>query len=207
MGNFVCNGTVTNIGDVLCKVGSLLSLIIPILITLGVVYFIWGVVTYFIGGDEEAKKKGRSRIIYGLIGFVIIAGLDGLVYIVIRTFGLDQGSQLVSNLVQNNISVINSGSAFCSLADNPTLASLLNFGTCIINNSVIPLIIALAVAMFIWGVVQYVINSDEEAKKEKGKQFMIWGIIGLAVMVGVWGLVHILGSTFNINYAIPQVKP
>ena len=63
-----------------------------------------------------------------------------------------------------------------------------------------------SVVMFIWGVVQYVINSDEEAKKEKGKQFMIWGIIGLTVMVSVWGLVRIVGTTFNINYVVPQLK-
>lgn len=36
---------------------------------------------------------------------------------------------------------------------------------------------------------------------------MIWGIIALTVMVSVWGLVAILGNTFNINTGfIPQVK-
>jgi hypothetical protein len=60
--------------------------------------------------------------------------------------------------------------------------------------------------MFIWGVVQYVINSDEEAKKAKGKQFMIWGVLGLAIMFSVWGLVNIVGTTFGIDYIIPQVR-
>ena len=62
--------------------------------------------------------------------------------------------------------------------------------------------------MFIWGVVQYVINGEEEAKKAKGKQFMIWGIIALAVMVSVWGLVSILTHTFGISSGkdfIPQL--
>ena len=62
--------------------------------------------------------------------------------------------------------------------------------------------------MFIWGVVQYVINSGEEAKKDKGKQFMLWGLIALTVMVSVWGLVDILGATFGVDdtSVIPQVK-
>ena len=94
----------------------------------------------------------------------------------------------------------------CTLAANPKLQDLLIYAGCIINKSVIPLIIALAMVAFIWGVVQYVINSDEEAKKAKGKQFMIWGIIGLTVMVGVWGLVRIVGTTFGIEYVIPQLK-
>jgi len=94
----------------------------------------------------------------------------------------------------------------CTLAANPKLQDLLIYAGCIINKSVIPLIIAIAMVTFIWGVVQYVINSDEEAKKAKGKQFMIWGIIGLTVMVGVWGLVRIVGTTFGIEYVIPQLK-
>jgi zinc transporter ZupT len=92
----------------------------------------------------------------------------------------------------------------CTLIVGAKIGDLFKYVTCIISGSVIPLIFALALAMFVWGVVQYVINSDEEAKKAKGKQFMIWGIIGLAVMVSVWGLVKIVGNTFGIEYAIPQ---
>ena len=94
----------------------------------------------------------------------------------------------------------------CQLSSNPKFQDLVGYVTCIIGKSVIPLIFSLAVAMFVWGVVQFVINSNEEVKKEKGRQFMVWGIIALAVMVSVWGLVRVLGNTFGIEYAIPQVK-
>ncbi|MFA5783203.1 MAG: hypothetical protein WC868_13125 [Bacteroidales bacterium] len=208
MTNLVCSDTITNIGDIICKAGSILKLIIPVLILLGIVYFVWGVVTYFINDTEEAKKKGRDKIIYGLLGFVIIFALQGLVTIVINTFGLDQGAGLISNFTQN----INPGNigtnaqGFCDLGADPKLGNLFNYATCFIYSSALPLIIALAVAMFIWGIVQYVINSDEEAKKAKGKQFMIWGLIGLIVMFGVWGIVKIVGNTFGIENAIPQLK-
>lgn len=95
----------------------------------------------------------------------------------------------------------------CELGPRPKLQDLFRYVTCIISTSVIPLIFALAVTMFVWGVVQYVINSSEEVEKEKGKQFMIWGIIALTVMVSVWGLVSVLGNTFGVNTGIiPQVK-
>ncbi|PIR68971.1 hypothetical protein COX93_03405 [Candidatus Nomurabacteria bacterium CG_4_10_14_0_2_um_filter_30_12] len=94
----------------------------------------------------------------------------------------------------------------CTLASSPLFQDLLSYVSCIIGKSVIPLIFALATVMFIWGVVQYVINNEEDAKREKGKQFMIWGIIALTVMFSVWGLVRILGNTFGIQYAIPQLK-
>jgi len=45
------------------------------LLALGVVYFVWGVVTYVIASDEEAKKTGRDRIIYGIIGLAVIIGV------------------------------------------------------------------------------------------------------------------------------------
>lgn len=94
----------------------------------------------------------------------------------------------------------------CTLAPSPLFQDLLIYVICIINKSVIPLIISLALAMFIWGVVQYVINDQEEAKRAKGRQFMIWGIIGLTVMFAVWGLVKIIGTTFGIEYVIPQLQ-
>lgn len=92
------------------------------------------------------------------------------------------------------------------LAHNPKFQDLVYFVICLINRAIIPLIFALAIVSFVWGVVQYVINSSDEAKKSKGRDFMIWGIIALAVMVSVWGLVRIVGNTFGIQYAIPQVR-
>jgi uncharacterized membrane protein YidH (DUF202 family) len=78
----------------------------------------------------------------------------------------------------------------------------------IINRSIIPLIFALAIALFVWGVVQYVINADSEEKRKKGKQFMIWGIIALAVMISVWGLVKIVTNTFGVTKSVlPQAYP
>jgi len=110
-----------------------------------------------------------------------------------------------------NVTLNSSRPTACNQLDNnggrPKLGDLFNYITCLIAKSVIPLIFSLAIAMFLWGVVMYVINSNEEAKKAKGKMFMIWGIIALTVMVSVWGLVAILGNTFKIDTGfIPQVK-
>jgi hypothetical protein len=60
----------------------------------------------------------------------------------------------------------------------------------------VPLFIAIAVVWFIWEVFQYTIAGDEEKKKD-AKTKIIWGIVGIFVMVSVWGLVNILQSTFN----------
>jgi len=75
---------------VLCVAGKILNAVIPVLIALGVVVFVWGVVTYVVA-SEEAKQKGRMRMIYGIIGLAVIVGLWGLVSILGRTFGVGSG--------------------------------------------------------------------------------------------------------------------
>ncbi|MFA5999587.1 MAG: pilin [Candidatus Paceibacterota bacterium] len=72
----------------LCKIGDILNAVLPVLIALGVVYFVWGVVQFVISDDEEAKTAGRNRIVYGIIGLAVIIGVWGLVAIVRNTFGL-----------------------------------------------------------------------------------------------------------------------
>ncbi len=72
----------------LCKLGQLFNSVVPVLIALGVLYFVWGVVVYVISSDEEAKKTGRNRIIWGIIGLAVIIGVWGLVNVLRNTFGL-----------------------------------------------------------------------------------------------------------------------
>lgn len=83
---------VTDLISLLCKIGYILNAIVPVLVALGVVYFIWGVITYVISSDEEAKKAGRNRIIFGIIGLAVIVGMWGLVRILGTTFGIQSGS-------------------------------------------------------------------------------------------------------------------
>lgn len=71
----------------------------------------------------------------------------------------------------------------------------------------IPVLILGAVAYFIYGVIMFVIAGDGE-EKGSARSVMIHGIIGFAVILGLWGLVNILLSTFGIgNSAGPGILP
>ncbi|OGZ11569.1 MAG: hypothetical protein A3D67_00185 [Candidatus Lloydbacteria bacterium RIFCSPHIGHO2_02_FULL_51_22] len=63
---------------------------------------------------------------------------------------------------------------------------------------VIPLVFGLAFLVFLWGIYKY-IRAAEEGDKAEGRNTIIYGIIGLFVMVAVWGLVKVIGTTFNIG--------
>ena len=196
-----CSG-VPGLGGIICTIQQLLNSSISVLIALGVVYFVWGIVSYVIGDSEEAKKKGRDRIIYGVIGLAVIVSLWGLVNVVVKTF--DLGGAAAPTLTP-----LTGTASTCDLSGTPKIQDFLCYITRIINDSVIPLIFALATVMFIWGAVKFfIINADEEAKREQGKQFMIWSIVALAVMLSVWGLVAILGTTFGVGAKVlPHVTP
>ena len=94
----------------------------------------------------------------------------------------------------------------CADIDLKTLGHIANWASCTLIKSIIPLLFTLAVAGFIWGIVQYYLNPDNEEKRKKGKSYMIWGIIALFVMVSMWGLVGVLTKTFGIQTLIPQLS-
>ena len=88
----MCSNSLTGLLYLLCRLQNVLNATIPVLITLGVVYFVWGVVQYVIADGEEAKTKGRDRIVFGIIGLAIIMSVWGLVTILTDTFITTPGS-------------------------------------------------------------------------------------------------------------------
>ena len=44
-----------------------------------------------------------------------------------------------------------------------------------------------------------------EVTEKEARNVMIYGIIGLFVMVAVWGLVNVLINTFGLSTSVPQV--
>jgi D-alanyl-lipoteichoic acid acyltransferase DltB (MBOAT superfamily) len=69
----------------------------------------------------------------------------------------------------------------------------------------IPLMLALAVLVFFWGLVKYIANASDEAAKESGKTLMIWGMIALFVMVAFWGIIGYVQNSLGITGAVTTV--
>lgn len=66
-------------------------------------------------------------------------------------------------------------------------------------NTLVPILIGLGVLAFLWGVVKFIMSGDAEEKKESAKQTMIYGIIGIFVMVAIWGIIALLADTLNVG--------
>ncbi len=68
-----------------------------------------------------------------------------------------------------------------------------------IINPLIGLLFALAIVYFLYGVFEFLSNQANEEKKTTGKSHMLWGIIGITIMMGVWTILGILLNTLGIN--------
>jgi hypothetical protein len=68
-----------------------------------------------------------------------------------------------------------------------------------IDGYLVPLAFALALIMFLFGVFRFFFAGTSDEKRQEGRKFIMWGIVALAIMVAVWGLVNLLLNTFNLG--------
>jgi hypothetical protein len=70
----------------------------------------------------------------------------------------------------------------------------------------IPIVAAVALLAFFWGLAKFILHSDSDDAHENGRQLMFWGIIALFVMVSIWGIITILHDDFfRGGVFIPQL--
>lgn len=70
----------------------------------------------------------------------------------------------------------------------------------IINNVLVPVLIAIAFITFLWGTYKYfILGADSDEDRKTGRQFVLWGVIGFVIILSLWGLVAIVGSTLGIS--------
>lgn len=64
-------------------------------------------------------------------------------------------------------------------------------------NKVIPILFALAMLGFFYGLVMYIFGKEDN--KDQAKKTMIWGVVAIFVMASVWGLVRFLGTAVGVD--------
>ena len=65
-----------------------------------------------------------------------------------------------------------------------------------IINPLILLLAAGAFIVFLWGVFQFIVHAEDEGKREEGRSGIFWGIIGLVIIFGAYGIINIVISPF-----------
>jgi len=78
-----------------------------------------------------------------------------------------------------------------------------NFVTYIINPAIL-LIFTAGFFLFVFGLIQFLLDLDKGANREQHIQHMIWGVVGMFVMASVYGIIALLDNTFGLDAFSPQ---
>ncbi len=97
----------------------------------------------------------------------------------------------------------------------PTLAFAANFSPFydllaflgIAIKSLIPIIFGIAIIYFFWGLAQYIRSAGDPKKASEGKSIMVWGVIAIAVMLSIYGIVALLQNILGVNQNGPIPVP
>jgi hypothetical protein len=67
-------------------------------------------------------------------------------------------------------------------------------------NPIIQVVFALGILMFMWGLFEFMRQGPGNPEaKSKGQQHMIWGVIGVFIMVAVWGIIGFVANTLGLQ--------
>ncbi len=95
-------------------------------------------------------------------------------------------------------------------SSDPSFESLVGKFTQSIISPLITLLFGVALLLFIWALVKYITKVNDPKAQQEARQMIFWGIIILAVMVSVWGLVKVVQNTFfdsgDVNSALPTPR-
>lgn len=188
------------ISEVINSMSAVFSAIIPILMGLATIAFLWGVIGYIFAGDDEEKRKTFKAYIYwSIIGLFAMVAVWGLVRVLVLTFGLGGLPWWASK-----------GGTIVYPGDAPRgeFFRLLEKIHSFIILPLVGLMFILGTVFFLWGAVEFIFasNSGDEEKIKSGKKHIVWGVIALFAMVGLFAIIEALKATFGFQ-GLPYFLP
>ena len=70
----------------------------------------------------------------------------------------------------------------------------------------IMLMMGVAMLYFLYGAFEYIMNADNETGRETGKKHLLWGVVGLLVMVSAYAILEIAANTFNVSGELQKAR-
>lgn len=66
-----------------------------------------------------------------------------------------------------------------------------------IFNPIVQILFAVGIFVFAWGVAEMIIKGDDATARDNGKRHMLWGAVGMFIMVSAWGIVYLISNTLK----------
>lgn len=66
-----------------------------------------------------------------------------------------------------------------------------------ILNPIIALGMVATTLLFVWGVFSYMRGAADSSARADGARHVMWGVIGMAIMVSVYGIINLVAATMD----------
>ena len=81
--------------DIVTAARAILDAVVPLVITLALIYFIYGVAKFITASESDEKEKARNIMIYGAIGLFVIVSIWGIIALLQTFTGAQAGATIV----------------------------------------------------------------------------------------------------------------
>lgn len=95
--------------------------------------------------------------------------------------------------------IANAQGPFSRIGSNPAVSSVVSK---IVANIVAPLVTGLfflTMLIFVWGLFGLISKGDDPTARKEGQQHMLWGVVGMLIMVSVYGIIRLIGNTVGVE--------
>lgn len=69
----------------------------------------------------------------------------------------------------------------------------------LILDPLILLIFSFGLLVFLWGLLEFIRSGANPQKHKEGTEHMIWGVLGMFIMVAFWGIIMLIANTFGFE--------
>jgi len=81
-----------NLTSFVVYIGQIINVLVPLVSTLAVVYFFYGLAKYILNsGDEDKRKEGKDIMIWGILAMFVIVTIWGIIGFIQATVGNTTG--------------------------------------------------------------------------------------------------------------------
>jgi hypothetical protein len=118
--------------------------------------------------------------------------------------------QFITKTKQHIFSVVLTSSLFApviALAQNTSDLETTTGGVLDILQIVVTIVFVIAIIIFGWGIVKLILAAGDPAEIKQAKQFIWWGVIGIAILASIFGLISYLQGFFGVDPGGINITP
>lgn len=178
-------------------VNFVITSLFPILVSVAGIVFMYQIIRFILEQSVEKRAQLRQSITTNLIILFVMLAMWGIVALVSQTFGLVVGTDIGFTAKYEG-----SGGGGAN-----TLRGMVYTITNFMSKTTLPAMVAIAALSFMYNLIIYLYKSDSENERTKARNYILWSLGALIIMLSVISILNIATqTTFGSSAFIPQFK-